>query len=174
MLLKGIVMTVERYSKEQEHKAALTELEKSISIHQDVEIKNRERLKKSSEQNHNIAICNVLTSLLKNFKEKKIYAIIEAEIIKQGKYANPEDIVIWIEDLGIFVLEIKSHKIDSIKGFENNIPQIIYNGNISSDTRIIDQPRDFAYKLKAELELNSEKRNIDLPALYFAGWLPNI
>jgi len=167
-------MTVERYSKEQEHKAALTELEKSISIHQDVEIKNRERLKKSSEQNHNIAICNVLTSLLKNFKEKKIYAIIEAEIIKQGKYANPEDIVIWIEDLGIFVLEIKSHKIDSIKGFENNIPQIIYNGNISSDTRIIDQPRDFAYKLKAELELNSEKRNIDLPALYFAGWLPNI
>lgn len=159
---------------EQEHKEAFTELEKAMSKHHDVEVKNCERLRKTHEQGHNIAICKVLTSIINNFRDKKIYAIVEAEILDAKLYANPEDIVVWIEDLGIFVLEIKSHKIQGIKSIENNVPQVIYQGRIESDSSIIDQPMNFAYKLRASLEPLLDKKGFAFPSLYFAAWLPNI
>ncbi len=161
-------------NREKELKDALTNLEKAESSHPDAEIKNKNRLNYLSETNHNIAIAKALTSLIQNFSNNTIVAIIEAEILSLGYRSNPEDILLWIEDIGLFVVEIKSHTIDGIRSFENNVPQIVYKGKTVPDTHIIDQPKTFAFNLRGDIELLFEKHNLSAPALYYAGWLPNI
>lgn len=158
----------------QELNRELTALETIESSHPDAEIKNKNRLHYLSETGHNIAIAKVLAAIIQNFPNNKIVAIIEAEILSLGCRSNPEDIVIWIENIGLFVLEIKSHSIAGIRSFENNVPQVVYKASIVSDTHIIDQPRDFAYKLRGDIEKRMEDNEIGLPAIYYAGWLPNI
>ena len=50
----------------------------------------------------------------------------------------------------------------------------MYEGHEHADTDLLDQPRDFAYKLKGQLEKEYDQADQELPPLYFAGWLPNV
>ena len=119
-------------------------------------------------------MCRVISSLLASFRDKKLLVIVEAEILKLGCMARPEDIVAWIEGVGILVVEVKSHKIEGISSFENGVPQVVYHGNVGADTGLLDQPKDFAYKLKGVLEKHFDDHQVGLPPLYFVGWLPNV
>lgn len=147
-------------------------MQRLLRNHKDAEIKNIEWLKYNLQHPHTVGMCKVINALLDMFSDKKIKIILEVEIIIGRVRANPEDIVVWVEDIGLFVLEIKSHKIDGIRSFENNVPQVIYQTGTKGDVDLLKQPRDFAYKLRGDLEPIFEDENIELPALYYAGWLP--
>jgi superfamily I DNA and RNA helicase len=54
------------------------------------------------------------------------------------------------------------------------VPQVVYHGQEVADVDLLDQPRSFAYKLKAELEKTFDGDNQTPPPLYFAGWMPNV
>jgi hypothetical protein len=151
----------------------LARLERALKNHPDADIKNLERLR-SVKHSHTAAMCKAITSLLVAFNDRKIVILVEVEISALGKKSRPEDFVAWVEDVGIFVLEIKSHTIEGIRRFENNVPQVVYKGKETADTDITDQPRDFAYDLKGQLEKVFSKSDLDLPPLYYAGWLPNV
>lgn len=152
---------------------ALAELERTLKHHPDADIKNYERLR-SMPHPHTTAVCRVLTALLSAFDERKLLFIVEAEIAELGRMARPEDIVGWVEGVGIFVVEVKSHEIDGIRSFENNVPQVIYKGNQGADCDLLDQPKDFAYKFKGVLEKLFDDKELEPPPLYYAGWLPNV
>lgn len=151
----------------------LANLERAYKNHLDATIKNIERLQ-TVQHAHTSAMCKAMTALLQAFERNKVYIIVEAEISSLGQHARPEDFIVWIENIGIFVIEVKSHTIDGIQSFENNIPQVIYKGSATADNGLLDQPRDFAYRLKSELEKVFDEHDKDLPPLYFAGWLPNV
>ncbi|MCB1806432.1 MAG: hypothetical protein KDJ99_15180, partial [Candidatus Competibacteraceae bacterium] len=153
--------------------AALASLERQLYNHPDAEVKNIDRLRYSCHQ-HTVAMCKALTALIQAFSDKKIVCLVEAELLSLGFRARPEDIVAWIESVGIFVIEIKSHTISGIRRFENNVPYVMYNGVEEGDVHLVEQPRDFAYKLRSDLERYLEDEGLDCPALYFAGWLPNV
>jgi hypothetical protein len=154
-------------------KTELARLERVQRGHRDAEVKNIERLRISPHP-HTEAMCRALSGLLEAFADRKVYGLVEAEILALGARARPEDIVAWIEGVGVLVLEIKSHRIDGIRSFENNIPQVAYRGHLHGDVSLIDQPKDFAYKLKGQMERLFDERDHPLPPLYFAGWLPFI
>ncbi len=143
---------------------ALAVLERTLKNHPDADIKNYERFR-SHENNHTTAVCKVLSSLLSTFNDRKVLFIVEAEIAELKSYARPEDIVGWIEGIGIFIVEVKSHRIDGIRSFENNVPQIIYQGKQGIDYDLLDQPKNFAYKLKGVLEKAFDDQDLDLPPL---------
>jgi len=153
--------------------AELTKLEKSLRWHKDAEVINIDRLKTCSHK-HTVGMCKVINTLIEVFPDKKLKFLVEVEISSIGKYALPEDILVWVEEVGLFVLEIKSHKIGGIRSFKNNVPQVIYQGQPYADKDLLDQPRDFAYKLRSVIEPLFEDANLELPALYFAGWLPYV
>jgi hypothetical protein len=113
-------------------------------------------------------------ALVQAFGDRKVVVLVEAEISELGCKARPEDIVAWIEDIGVIVIEVKSHTIKGIRRFENNVPQVMYQGNEEADVDLLDQPKNFAYKLKSELEKAFDGANMDTPPLYFVGWLPNV
>lgn len=152
---------------------SIAELERAIKHHPDAHIKNYERLKSIYKQ-HTIAMCKVLTALLSIFEDRKFFFVIEAEVPEHGHRARPEDLVGWIEGIGILVLEVKSHSIGGIRSFQNNVPQVIYQGCQAPDCDLLDQPKDFAYRLKALIERKFDDEEIELPPIYFAGWLPNV
>lgn len=151
----------------------LASLEREYKRHSDVEIKNIERLQ-TVRHNHTAAMCKTIEALITAFKDRKVFIIVEAEISSLGKRSRPEDFVAWIEGIGVFVIEVKSHTISGIRSFENNVPQVIYQGSQAGDIELLDQPREFAYKLKSELENLFDKEDKELPPIYFAGWLPNV
>ena len=151
----------------------LASLEREYKRHSDAEIKNIERLQ-TVRHRHTAAMCKTIEALIKIFNDRKIYIIVEAEISSLGKRARPEDFVAWIENIGVFVIEVKSHRIDGIRSFENNVPQIIYEGQQTGDVDLLDQPKDFAYKLKGELEKLFDEIDKEFLPVYFAGWLPNV
>lgn len=156
-----------------EAKDYLEALERVYAKHRDAEIKNIERLR-TVPHPHTAAVCKALTALISAFPDNKIVAWIEAEISNLGQYARPEDVVVWIEDVGLFVFEVKSHSPDGIRSFENGVPQVAYRGNVFGDTDLLDQPRDFAYKLEGELRKHFDDNGKGPPPLYFSGWLPNV
>ena len=119
-------------------------------------------------------ICSAIAGIGEVFPNQKIYVLVEAEITKLEKRARPEDIVVWIEGVGVFVIEIKSHDINGIRSIENNIPVVMYTGEACSDKDLIEQPRSFAYLLKSSLEKLSDQEDIEMPSLYYAGWLINV
>ena len=80
----------------------------------------------------------------------------------------------WIEGVGVFVVEVKSHTIRGIRRFDNNVPVVVYRGHQEADVNLLDQPRRFAYALKDVLERACDEAGIVPPPLYFAGWLPNV
>jgi superfamily I DNA and RNA helicase len=152
---------------------ALAELERVYQSHPDMQIRNLDRLQ-TCQHRHTRALCKAIAALGKAFQDKKLYVLVEAEISEQGKRAQPEDIVAWVEDHGVFVVEVKSHNIDGIQSFENNVPQVMYRGERISDKDLLDQPMHFAYALKGSMDKLFDQLDIELPALYFAGWLPNV
>lgn len=152
---------------------AIGELERTLRNNPNAEIKNFERLKYQPSA-HTVAMCNVAKSLAGMFSDKKIWILVEAEITRLNRRAKPEDLIIWIEGIGVFVIEVKSHNIGGIRRFQNNVPVVKYATGEHSDTSLIDQPKEFAYDLRSEIENNFDDRGIELPALYFAGWLPNV
>ena len=156
-----------------DHQKSLAKLDRILRDHKHAEIVNKERLKDNFHA-HTVAMISALCGLLESFPSEKCVYIIEAELAELGKRARPEDIVAWIEGVGIFVIEIKSHYIQGIRSFKNNIPQVIYNGSPCAETHFIDQPRSFAYALRGCLEKRLDDENLNVPALYFAGWLPNV
>ncbi len=151
----------------------LAHLERALKHHPDAEVKNIERLDRLRNA-HTAALCRAVRGLLEAFPDRKVVVLIEAEICNLGCQARPEDAVAWIEGVGVFVLEVKSHTIQGIRSFENNVPQVIYQGREEADVDLLEQPRDFAYKLKGELEKACDAADIEPPPLYFAGWLPNV
>jgi hypothetical protein len=151
----------------------LAELERALKHHSDAEIKNIEHLDRVRHP-HTAALCRAVRGLLDAFPDRKVVALIEAEIGELGCRAHPEDIVAWIEGVGVFVIEVKSHTIRGIRSFENNVPQVIYQGREEGDVDLLEQPRSFAYKLKGQLEKACDAAEIAPPPLYFAGWLPNV
>ncbi|ANV85758.1 hypothetical protein AWQ21_14585 (plasmid) [Picosynechococcus sp. PCC 7003] len=153
----------------------LATLERAYKNHKDAQIKNIERLQTVHKHyNHAAAMCKAMVALLQGFEDRKVYMIVEPEISKLGKISRPEDFVAWVEGVGIFVIEIKSHTINGISSFENNVPQVMYQGRSSGDKDLLDQPREFAYDLKAPLEELFDRQDLELPPLYYAGWLPNV
>ncbi len=90
----------------------LAELERALKHHPHAEVKNFERLD-GRRNAHTAALCRAVRGLLEAFPDRKIIVLIEAEICKLGWRARPEDAVAWIEGVGVFVLEIKSHTIHS-------------------------------------------------------------
>ncbi len=151
----------------------LAELDRSLRRHPDAEVKNVDRLR-CSVHPHATAVCRALSALLRAFADTKIVCLLEAEISREGKWSRPEDIVAWIQGVGVFVVEVKSHPIAGIRRFENNVPQVMYQGKEYADTDLLDQPRDFAYKLKVALGREVDEAGVPAPALYYAGWLPNV
>lgn len=151
----------------------LAELERALKHHPDAEVKNLNRLRTVLHP-HTGAVCRAILALIQAFSDRKVVALVEAEIAELGCKARPEDIVAWIERIGVFVLEVKSHTIKGIRRFENNVPQVVYQGQEEADVDLLDQPRSFAYKLKAELENAFDGADQEPPPLYFAGWLPNV
>jgi superfamily I DNA and RNA helicase len=151
----------------------LAELERALKHHTDAEVKNLNRLRTVLHP-HTGAVCKAILALVQAFADRKVVVLVEVEISELGSKARPEDILAWIEGIGVFVLEVKSHTIKGIRRFENNVPQVIYQGQEEADVDLLDQPRSFAYKLKAELEKAFDGANQEPPALYFAGWLPNV
>jgi hypothetical protein len=151
----------------------LAQLEKSLRWHKDAEVINIDRLKTNSHK-HTVGMCKVINTIIESFPKNKLRFLVEVEISSIGKSALPEDIVVWVEEIGLFVLEVKSHNIEGIRRFENNVPQVIYQGQPYADKDLLDQPRDFAYKLRGVLEPLFEDADLELPALYFAGWLPYV
>lgn len=123
---------------------------------------------------HTGAVCDALGGLVVAFPDRKLVAFVEAEIAELGCKARPEDVVAWIESAGVFVVEVKSHTIRGISRFDNNVPQVVYQGQEEADVDLLDQPRSFAYKLKAELERAFDGAGREPPPLYFEGWLPNV
>jgi superfamily I DNA and RNA helicase len=111
---------------------------------------------------------------LETFRDQKIVCLVEAEISELGRRSRDEDLVLWIEGVGVFVVEVKSHTIGGIRSFENNVPRVVYQGEESDDVDLLSQPRDFAYKLKSELEKGFDGAGLEPPPLYYAGWLPNV
>jgi hypothetical protein len=152
---------------------AVAAVERAAKNHKDAEIKLFERLR-SVLHAHSKAVCRGLLAILQAFPDRKIVAIIEAEIANLGCMARPEDVVLWIEGVGAFVIEAKSHTIDGIRRFENDVPCIVYHGREVEDVELLDQPKDFAYKLLGELDKACAGAGIEPPPLYYAGWMPNI
>jgi hypothetical protein len=113
--------------------AELTKLEKLLRWHEDAEVINIDRLK-SNNHKHTVGMCKVINTMIEAFPKNKLRFLVEVEISSIGKRAFPEDIVVWVEEIGLFVLEVKSHTIDGIRRFENNVPQVIYQGQPYSDT----------------------------------------
>jgi superfamily I DNA and RNA helicase len=151
----------------------LAELERALKQHPDAEVKNLNRLRTVLHP-HTTAVCKVILALVQAFPDRKVVVLVEVEILELGWKARPEDIVAWIEGIGVFVLEVKSHTVRGIRRFENNVPQVVYQGQEEADVDLLDQPKSFAYKLKAELEKAFDGANQEPPSLYFAGWLPNV
>ena len=151
----------------------LEEMERVLKSHPNAEIKNIERLR-TVPHSHTAAMCEAATALLKAFRNRKTVILVEAEISELGCRARPEDLLAWIEGIGLFVIEVKSHTIEGIRRFENNVPQVVYQGQEMADVDLLDQPKDFAYKLKSILEKTFDEKEHDLPPLYYAGWLPNV
>ena len=151
----------------------LAALERALTAHPDADVKNLNRLRTVLHP-HTGAVCKAILALVKAFADRKIVIVVEAEISELGQKARPEDFVAWIENIGVLVIEVKSHSISGIRKFENNVPQVVYQGQEEADVDLLDQPRNFAYKLKGELERVFDSANRDLPPLYFAGWLPNV
>ncbi|MEB3175628.1 MAG: hypothetical protein VKN60_10665 [Cyanobacteriota bacterium] len=151
----------------------LASLERELKKHPDATLKNIERLQ-TVQHPHTAAMCKAITALLRTFPDRKIFMIVEAEISRLARHSRPEDFVVWIETIGIFVLEVKSHSITGIRSFENSVPQVIYGGQATGDHDLLDQPRSFAYDLRTDIENLFEAQNRELPALYYAGWLPNV
>lgn len=129
----------------------LAHLERALKHHPDAEVKNVERLDRLRNA-HTAALCRAVHGLLEAFPDRKVVVLIEAEICNLGCQARPEDAVAWIEGVGVFVLEVKSHTIQGIRSFENSVPHVIYQGCQVGDVDLLEQPRNFAYKLKGELE----------------------
>lgn len=151
----------------------LGDMDRIIRNHMDMTVIGRSRLELYRDK-HVRSICKAISTLGRAFSNTKVYILVEAEISDLQKKAKPEDIVAWIEDVGILVIEVKSHMIDGIRSFENNVPIVMYNGKETEDKDILEQPRDFAYKMKSSLENLFEINDLELPSLYFAGWLPNV
>jgi hypothetical protein len=151
----------------------LAELERALKQHPDAEVKNLNRLRTVLHP-HTGGVCKAILAIVQAFADRKVVALVEAEISELGWKARPEDIVAWIEGMGVFVLEVKSHTVNGIRRFENNVPQVVYQGHEESDVDLLDQPRNFAYKLKAEMEKLFDGSGQEPPPLYFAGWLPNV
>jgi hypothetical protein len=152
-------------------KQAIAELERSLKQHPQAEVKNLEWIK-GKPHSHDAAVANAIIAMLGAFPTQKSVYLLEAELLRQREKSRPEDIVAWIEGTGIFVIEAKSHQIDGIRSFENNVPQVIYGGRSGADKDLLDQPRSFAYKMRGFLELACEDEDLELPALYYAGWMP--
>lgn len=123
---------------------------------------------------HAAAVCDALRGVVSAFPKRMIYVVLEAEISALGCRARPEDLVAWIEDVGVFVVEVKSHTIKGIRSFQNGVPQVAYRGEVHADKDLIEQPKDFAYKLSGQLSRLFDDDDDKAPALYFAGWLPNV
>jgi hypothetical protein len=151
----------------------LTKLERALKHHPDAEVKNLDRLRTVLHA-HTGAVCQAILALVEAFADRKVVVLVEAEISELGCRARPEDVIAWIEGVGVFVIEVKSHAIGGIRRFENNVPQVMYQGHELADVDLLDQPRDFAYKLKSQLEKGFDGAGKEPPALYFAGWLPNV
>jgi superfamily I DNA and RNA helicase len=151
----------------------LAELERALKQHTDAEVKNLNRLRTVLHP-HTGAVCKAILALVQAFADRKVVILVEVEISELGWRARPEDIVAWIEGVGVFVLEVKSHTAKGIRRFENNVPQVVYQGQEDADVDLLDQPRSFAYKLKAEMEKVFDRGDQVPPPLYFAGWLPNV
>lgn len=154
------------------HQKSLADLERALNKHPDAEVKCIERLR--IPHAHTSAVCKAIVAIIEAFNGRKIIVLVEAEISELGHKARPEDIVAWIEFAGVFVIEVKSHDIKGIRSFENNVPQVIYQTYQEADVDLLDQPKDFAYKLKAEIEKTFDGTAHEPPPLYFAGWLPNV
>mgnify|MGYP001499612379 CR=1 FL=1 len=95
----------------------LAEMERILSNHKGMEIKNLSRLQ-TCRHKHTKAMCTAIAALGRAFKDKKIYILVEAEITDKNIFSRPEDIVAWIEEVGVFVIEVKSHLINGIRSFE--------------------------------------------------------
>jgi hypothetical protein len=151
----------------------LEDLERALTQHKDAEVKNLERLR-SVLHAHTGAVCQAIRALVRTFADRKVVILVEAEIPAQGSRARPEDVVAWIEGIGVLVAEVKSIAIEQIRRFENNVPVVVYQGHEDAEVGLLDQPRDFAYKLKAVLEREFEDSGTAVPPLYYVGWLPNV
>ena len=156
-----------------DYSTRLAALERAVARHADVQVKNMERLR-TAPHPHTAAMCQALEALITGFPDAKIVALVEAEIAALGKRSRPEDLVVWIEGVGAVVVEIKSHMIGGIRRFENNIPVVVYQGAEHEDVFLVDQPRTFAFELRAQIELAFDKADLAPPALYWAGWLPRV
>jgi hypothetical protein len=153
---------------------AVADLERAVAAHPNLEVRNLRRLT-TNLHSHTAAVCTVLTALARAFADRMVLALVEAEVLGRGARARPEDLVLWVEGAGVFVVEVKSHTIAGIRSFENNVPRVTYGGAADEDTDLLDQPRTFAYDhLKGPLEKAFDAAGQDVPPLYFAGWLPNV
>lgn len=157
----------------EEAKAALADLDRAIANHPDATIQNDVHLRNLPHA-HAAAMCRSLAAILREFGDCKVFVVVEAEISALEKRARPEDLVIWIEGVGVFVIEVKSHRADGIRSFENGVPQVVYGGVAEADTDLVKQPEEFAYNLSGHVSKACDRAEVGTPALYFAGWLPNV
>ena len=91
---------------------SLAHMERVLSQHKDMEIKNITTLQRCQGSRsqpgtlspHTAGICSAIAGIGEAFPNQKIYVLVEAEITELEKRARPEDIVVWIEGVGVFVV----------------------------------------------------------------------